>query len=723
VIRDTVPIERLTITVDGGAIDIDNVYFAVDPTVRPVRYVDEDAFLAAVDSPTLMDFEGIVDPGESIDYGVPGAYVENGVRIANQSNMFVQNNDHYGTSSFLSPQGANPQTVLIQLPQNTTAVGFSYSSPAGAVTINGAEELSLGEQPRGTLGFFGVVRDTPIKSILLELDGDYIDIDNFWFVGAAPGVGAPNVPGGGKIDRTFGTDGVLLLNDLLHSNFADFFGLGVQPDGRIVIAGTAYYDGQPPIVQVVRIDLTGALDATFGDGGKRSVDVGVGGGFAWDMKVLSDGSMLVSGRGDLAGGSTSFVFKLDADGDIDTSFGVGGIVRDNLDVASGPPADGYERVVVRANGDILLGTEGLGVHQFDANGNRDLDFGLSGIAQPGNGDWASFGLAETSDGKIVFGGGTAFFDGPQDFIVGRYQADGKALDGAFGDGGIATVSVGEDNDELLDLVIDSQDRILALGYTRLAGSDQRRTAVVRFLQNGQLDPSFGYGGIRILDGIGLRDIYVTRVRLRPDGGLLLSGTANAPLPLPDQEIFVMSLHADGTLDESFAGRGWQELDVAPRPDSASIYLLRDAVAIHPTGKIILLNWFCACMTMLEAPEWIDSDADGLADDLDPDDDNDGVPDVDDAFPFDPTEWADTDGDGIGDNADTDDDGDGALDSRDAFPLNAEESVDTDHDGIGNNADSDDDGDGVSDDDEIARGRNPLFNESVLGVIIDAIIGE
>jgi hypothetical protein len=32
-------------------------------------------------------------------------------------------------------------------------------------------------------------------------------------------------------------------------------------------------------------------------------------------------------------------------------------------------------------------------------------------------------------------------------------------------------------------------------------------------------------------------------------------------------------------------------------------------------------------------------------------DGDGVPDVGDAFPIDPTEWADTDGDGWGDNSD------------------------------------------------------------------------
>ena len=44
----------------------------------------------------------------------------------------------------------------------------------------------------------------------------------------------------------------------------------------------------------------------------------------------------------------------------------------------------------------------------------------------------------------------------------------------------------------------------------------------------------------------------------------------------------------------------------------------------------------------------------------------------------------------------DDDGDGVLDVDDAFPLDASETIDTDGDGIGNNADTDDDGDGVDD---------------------------
>ena len=51
-----------------------------------------------------------------------------------------------------------------------------------------------------------------------------------------------------------------------------------------------------------------------------------------------------------------------------------------------------------------------------------------------------------------------------------------------------------------------------------------------------------------------------------------------------------------------------------------------------------------------------------------DDDNDGVLNVNDAFPQDPDESVDTDGDGIGNNADTDDDNDGVSDIDDPCPL-------------------------------------------------------
>ncbi|MGA1822632.1 MAG: hypothetical protein ACMUIG_08895 [Thermoplasmatota archaeon] len=79
-----------------------------------------------------------------------------------------------------------------------------------------------------------------------------------------------------------------------------------------------------------------------------------------------------------------------------------------------------------------------------------------------------------------------------------------------------------------------------------------------------------------------------------------------------------------------------------------------------------------------------------------DDDFDGVENAFDEFPNNPFEFMDTDGDGIGDNLDPDMDGDGIEDLRDMFPMNSSEWLDSDLDGNGNNNDTDDDNDGIPD---------------------------
>jgi predicted dienelactone hydrolase len=97
-----------------------------------------------------------------------------------------------------------------------------------------------------------------------------------------------------------------------------------------------------------------------------------------------------------------------------------------------------------------------------------------------------------------------------------------------------------------------------------------------------------------------------------------------------------------------------------------------------------------------------------------DSDQDGVADLMDAFPDDPTETADDDGDSVGNNADIfpndpteteDGDGDGVGDNGDAFPDDPTETADDDGDSVGNNADAfpqddtesaDTDADGVGD---------------------------
>ena len=93
-------------------------------------------------------------------------------------------------------------------------------------------------------------------------------------------------------------------------------------------------------------------------------------------------------------------------------------------------------------------------------------------------------------------------------------------------------------------------------------------------------------------------------------------------------------------------------------------------------------------------ETVDSDGDGVGNNADKfpndpsetvDSDDDGVGDNADDLPNDPSETVDSDSDGVGDIADTDDDNDSITDENDAFPLDRTESADSDSDGIGDNA--------------------------------------
>ena len=94
----------------------------------------------------------------------------------------------------------------------------------------------------------------------------------------------------------------------------------------------------------------------------------------------------------------------------------------------------------------------------------------------------------------------------------------------------------------------------------------------------------------------------------------------------------------------------------------------------------------------------DKDGDGLGNQCDPDDDDDGLLDESDncRLEVNPGQL-DTDGDGKGDACDPDDDDDGIIDTKDNCPLTANsDQLDTDADGTGDVCDTDDDGDGVLD---------------------------
>ncbi len=209
-------------------------------------------------------------------------------------------------------------------------------------------------------------------------------------------------------------------------------------------------------------------------------------------------------------------------------------------------------------------------------------------------------------------------------------------------------------------------------------------------------------------------------------------------------------------DEDDDGDGmpdvWEDL-YTPGPDS----LIFDSLFDWDNDKIPNIEEYRQGSDPTQAPSDTETDTDG-----------DGVPDERDAFPDDPDEWLDSDNDGIGNNADPDDDndgmpdiwelqyspplnplfndaqldpdddlsvnlaeyqegtdptrapldnqtdsdGDGIPDYLDRFPNDPNEWLDHDNDGIGNNADPDDDNDGMPDEWERANGLQQYVNDAL-----------
>ncbi len=227
-----------------------------------------------------------------------------------------------------------------------------------------------------------------------------------------------------------------------------------------------------------------------------------------------------------------------------------------------------------------------------------------------------------------------------------------------------------------------------------------------------------------------QDPQMSEVRLSEQRGIRAYG-------LRSEDVVAVYLHHHG--DHESAVKGLEVTVEVPRDGKAYWYSPEDAriLAIEeaPAGsRTFHAPEFVVDLSLLVTPHGApDVDGDGKANDVDEDDDEDGHPDAEDAFPLEPEEWADADGDLIGDVLDADDDGEGKgedgngngtpdhdemdLDGDgvprarsvpwDAFPWDPREWRDTDGDAIGDEADPDDDGDGWTDEEEKKAGTDSL----------------
>lgn len=345
----------------------------------------------------------------------------------------------------------------------------------------------------------------------------------------------------GTPDTDFGGDGTVTtpINNMDPDlQWSEAHAVALQPDGKIVVAGTSWRGSENCCwFTVARYNTDGTLDSGFGGGdGRVFTDFG-GPDEARAVAVQPDGKIVAAGS---AGGQVALA-RYNADGSPDTGFG-GGDGQVSTDPAPGLPEEGGDgrALALQSDGKIVVGGQ-VGTTRFDfvvlrynPGGTLDTGFSGDGIERTDFGAYESVeGLAVQPDGKIVAAGGSS-----GRFALVRYNTDGPLDTGFDGNGRVLTPG-----GEAADVALQPNDGRIVVAGSNGPGGD---VAVLRYNPDGTQDTGFGTGGVAAAD-FGGGDA-AQGVALQADGKIVAAGWGG-----PDNDFALARFEGGGAAPPPPAG--------------------------------------------------------------------------------------------------------------------------------------------------------------------------
>lgn len=197
-----------------------------------------------------------------------------------------------------------------------------------------------------------------------------------------------------------------------------------------------------------------------------------------------------------------------------------------------------------------------------APGDLDPTFGNGGISIVSPSVASAQAVAVAPDGKIVVAGYYRATDAFQ-FIVARLLGNGTP-DPSFGTNGVVTTPANLGS-SVQALTVLSDGRIVAAGT--MVADFETQVAVVRYLDDGTLDSSFGGDGIALALLSGMTQPTVRGMALQADGSVVVGGSVLAGEDRSDgYDVFLVRFDGDGDLDASFGGDGIVTAAIGPYDD-------------------------------------------------------------------------------------------------------------------------------------------------------------
>jgi len=377
---------------------------------------------------------------------------------------------------------------------------------------------------------------------------------------AAAAPGAPS-----DLDLSFGDGGLTTVS--FAPNTAGGADVAVQPDGKIVVAGTAAdVPPNPPIgirFALARLNTNGSLDESFGTGGKVTTEVGPSGSSVGAVMLQPDGK-IVAGGGALGNALDFALVRYNPDGSVDQSFQT--VLTDYGDNES------VQDLALQADGKIIAvgGYNSFSIARYNSDGSLDQGFGTGGKVNlhPGSRNLAHAVVVQP-DGRIVVGGYTGEnLDRP---ALVRMNADGS-LDQNFGLAGLVVSSTIQGSINALSL--DPDGKIVG-GGAHVTPSNESGFGLYRFNPDGSFDQTFGSDGTVFTRISGASTAFLTDIALQPDGMIIAVGMAFPPDFT--SRFAVARYNPDGSIEGTFGAV------MTSFPSGPSVAY---GVALQADGKIV-----------------------------------------------------------------------------------------------------------------------------------------
>ena len=239
----------------------------------------------------------------------------------------------------------------------------------------------------------------------------------------------------GAPDAGFGSGGIVDINAGSSSNgSSEAHALPIQPDGKLPVAGYATGTGNSDVL-VMRLHADGAFDTTFGSNGITRTPIGGGEDIANAMALEPDGRIVVAGTSVIDNDRHDFLIaRYTPTGTLDATFGSGGITTTAIgpgdDVACSLLRMPWGRYVVAGSSRISTSAAGtdLALVSYNADGSIDRYFGDLGIrtvdvSSVSTMNDAVYALANDIDGEHFWAVGTAAPSTTEDFMAVEFGLD------------------------------------------------------------------------------------------------------------------------------------------------------------------------------------------------------------------------------------------------------------------------------------------------------------